>query len=357
MVSAIHRALLWHNPLSWFLHGRIVRAAEEASDDAAVEETRDRASYAEMLIELMRRGARGAGWEGLAMARYGRPEARIYRILDDRAATHGITRRHVAAMLALGVPMAILAGATRVAPATGAGAARFALRFESASIQRHALGGRGGPVRPLPGGVGYLAQDASLKLIISLMYKVPARQITGGPSWLDAETWDVEAKAGGARSLEDLHMMFRNLLADRFGLRLHREIKRGPVYALVVDAGRVKMRVNRSPELFQYPITWGKGAVVNGSGVSMEYFAWWLCGAAALGARPAIDRTGLRDGYDFTLAFAPELPAGFPRERMPRAVLERPSLFEAMQQQLGLRLQAEEGPVEYLVIDKVTRAE
>jgi uncharacterized protein (TIGR03435 family) len=89
----------------------------------------------------------------------------------------------------------------------------------------------------------------------------------------------------------------------------------------------------------------------------MEYFAWWLCGAAALGARPAIDRTGLRDGYDFTLAFAPELPAGFPRERMPRAVLERPSLFEAMQQQLGLRLQAEEGPVEYLVIDKVTRAE
>ena len=58
VLSAIHRALLWHSPLSWFLHRRIVRVAEEASDDAAVAATRDRASYAEVLLEFMQRGVR-----------------------------------------------------------------------------------------------------------------------------------------------------------------------------------------------------------------------------------------------------------------------------------------------------------
>jgi beta-lactamase regulating signal transducer with metallopeptidase domain len=84
VLSAIHRALLWHSPLSWFLHRCIVRTAEEASDDAAVFATQDRALYAEVLLDFMQRGVRRASWIGIPMARYGKVEARIHRILDGK---------------------------------------------------------------------------------------------------------------------------------------------------------------------------------------------------------------------------------------------------------------------------------
>jgi len=117
LLSAIHRAVLWHSPLSWFLHSRIVRAAEQASDDAAVAATRDRALYAAVLLEFVgrapveRAGMRSASWSGVPMARYGRPEARIDRILDETALSRGVTRWSVAAILLLGAPLAYLAAA------------------------------------------------------------------------------------------------------------------------------------------------------------------------------------------------------------------------------------------------------
>jgi len=120
LFSAIHRALLWHSPLSWFLHRRIVRVAEEASDDAAVSAMRDRASYAEVLLEFMQRGVRGGNWQGVAMARYGRPDERIHRILDGTALSRGVTRWSVAAILTLGLPVMYLAAAVRTQPAASA---------------------------------------------------------------------------------------------------------------------------------------------------------------------------------------------------------------------------------------------
>ena len=120
LLSAIHRALLWHSPLSWFLHRRIVRVAEEASDDAAVAVTTDRsqyarAFYAEVLLDFMRRSGgaqvRGAIWQGVPMARYGRADERIHRILDGTALSRGVTRWSAAAILVLGAPLAYLAAA------------------------------------------------------------------------------------------------------------------------------------------------------------------------------------------------------------------------------------------------------
>jgi RND family efflux transporter MFP subunit len=122
VLSAIHRALLWHSPLSWFLHRRIVRLAEEASDDAAVAVTRDRALYAEVLLDFMRRPEgslmRRASWQGVPMARYGRADARIHRILDGTALSRGVTRWSVAAILALGSPLAYLVAAAQPQSAT-----------------------------------------------------------------------------------------------------------------------------------------------------------------------------------------------------------------------------------------------
>jgi RND family efflux transporter MFP subunit len=106
LLSAIHRALLWHSPLSWFLHQRIVRTAEEASDDAALAVASDRAFYAEVLLDFMQRRARRPNWQGAPMARYGRADARIHRILDETVLSRGITRWSMAAILALGSPLA-----------------------------------------------------------------------------------------------------------------------------------------------------------------------------------------------------------------------------------------------------------
>lgn len=106
LLSAIHRALLWCSPLSWFLHRQIVRVAEEASDDAALNATHNRALYAEVLLEFMRRGVRTANWLGVPMARYGRPDDRIHRILDGTTLSRGVTRWSIAAILALGSPLA-----------------------------------------------------------------------------------------------------------------------------------------------------------------------------------------------------------------------------------------------------------
>jgi hypothetical protein len=133
-LSAIHRALLWHSPLSWFLHRRIVRVAEEASDDAAVSAMPDRASYAEVLLEFMQRGVRSGNWQGVAMARYGRPDERIHRILEGTGLSRGVTRWSVAAILTLGLPVVYLAAAARtqvagVAPIARSKAETAPLRF------------------------------------------------------------------------------------------------------------------------------------------------------------------------------------------------------------------------------------
>lgn len=111
LLSAFHRALLWFSPLSWWMHNRIVRLAEEASDDAALAATADRVSYAETLLQFMQRGGKVAHWEGVAMARYGKADDRIHRILDGTAISRGLTRCGLATILLLALPVVFLAAA------------------------------------------------------------------------------------------------------------------------------------------------------------------------------------------------------------------------------------------------------
>ncbi|HTB13220.1 MAG TPA: efflux RND transporter periplasmic adaptor subunit [Bryobacteraceae bacterium] len=123
-LSAIHRALLWHSPLSWFLHQRLVRVAEEASDDAAIAAAVDRATYAKVLLEFLQ--VRSTHSLGVPMARYGRPDKRIDRILEGTSASRGMTRWGLAGILALGLPLGYLvaaAGPARSAETTSAIAA------------------------------------------------------------------------------------------------------------------------------------------------------------------------------------------------------------------------------------------
>ena len=113
LLSAVHRALLWFSPFSWILHNNMVRTAEEASDDSAVAAMGDRALYSEVLLDFMRRGVRPANWVAVPMARYGRLDVRIGRILEGKSAEQGVTRLGLAVILVIGSSLAcVLAVAT-----------------------------------------------------------------------------------------------------------------------------------------------------------------------------------------------------------------------------------------------------
>jgi uncharacterized protein (TIGR03435 family) len=229
------------------------------------------------------------------------------------------------------------------------------LTFDVATIKPSQPGLRSGGIKPLPGGTGYTAQNIHVKLMISLMYKVPMRQITGGPDWLNSENFDVEARTDHPYSIDDLHVMFQNLLADRFRLRFHKEVKEGPVYVLTVDKSGLKMQPDGSGQALQIPVLPGKDNEFVGTRVPMQYLCWWLSQQLQWDGRPVIDRTGLNKSYDFTLSFMPEFPPDFPKENLPPELLDRPSLFDALQQQLGLKLEAQKGPVENYVIDHIEK--
>ena len=225
------------------------------------------------------------------------------------------------------------------------------LTFDVASIHRSDANDSTGGIKPLPGGNGYMVQNIPVKLMISLMYKVPMRQITGGPQWLESERFDIQAKTDRPYSIEDLHIMFQNLLADRFGLQFHKESREGNVYALTVDKPGLKMKPNTSEQDFKIPVNFGPNGSVIGTRVPMPYLCWFLSQALQADERPVIDRTGLQGNYDFTLSFAPQ--------RLPGAThdgadpLDRPSLFDAVKDQLGLKLESTRGPVDIYVIDRI----
>jgi uncharacterized protein (TIGR03435 family) len=229
-----------------------------------------------------------------------------------------------------------------------------------AAIRPSDPGVRDGQIKAMPGGNGYLAKNIPVKLMISLMYKVPMRQIKGAPDWLASDGYDVQAKADHPYNVDDLHVMFQNLLADRFNLKFHKEIKEGPVYALMVDKSGPKIKLDESKQDFNIPMNDNQDGVTIGKRVNMEYFCWWLGRVLRTDDRPVIDRTGLDKHYDFTLSFAPVLPPNVSREDLASGLpapgpLDRPSIFDALKQQLGLKLEAQKGPVVYYVIDHVER--
>jgi uncharacterized protein (TIGR03435 family) len=233
------------------------------------------------------------------------------------------------------------------------------LTFEVASIKPAKPDESGGSVYPKPAGQGYDAESATVRLMISVVYRIPIANITGGPSWLDHDVWNVEAKADHAYSLDDLHKMFQNLLADEFKLKFHKESKEGPVYALIVNKSEPKMKVSDSPENFETPMIDGhRGGVAVGKRVSMAYLCYWLKRSLLwYDDRPVIDKTGLTEYYDFTLSYQPEWPPGFDKSNLPPELLARPSIFDALRDQLGLKLEPQKGPVEYYVIDHVEKPE
>jgi len=192
--------------------------------------------------------------------------------------------------------------------------------------------------------------------MMSVMYRIPERQIEGGPDWFGSERFDVEARADrGGYSIDELHTMLKNLLKDRFGLQFHVNTREGPVYILTVAKSGAKMKDDGPVGGLNIPmLPSGPGQWV-GTKVPMPYLCWFLGQISPNDMRPVIDATGLKDVYDFTLSFAPDLPPGVPVDAASPEVQNRPVLRDALEEQLGLVLKPAKGPVDYYVIDHVNQ--
>lgn len=228
------------------------------------------------------------------------------------------------------------------------------LTFDVVSIHPSNPEAIGGVVKPMLRGTGYTVQNMTVKTMMSVMYRIPGSRIVGGPDWFDSQRYDVLAKADHESSLHDLHTMFQNLLADRFGLKFHIETKTGPVYELVVDKSGVKMKADGvADEMRLAVIPKGPGEFV-GTKVPMSYLCFFLGQQITGTDRPVIDKTGLTQAYDFTLTFLPDFP-GVPTDKLDPQLQARPALFDAVKEQLGLKLELTRGPVDSFVIDHIER--
>jgi uncharacterized protein (TIGR03435 family) len=234
--------------------------------------------------------------------------------------------------------------------------------FEAASIKPSAPMGMGMVkvgMQMLPGGRISMS-GVTVKILIQQAYGVRDFQIVGGPEWLGSDRYDVTAKPEGAATPDQVKVMMQGLLADRFKLRFHRETKELPTYALVVAKGGPKFHESEVVEGSDKPK--GTRVSMNGRGQFTLERAPVAALTNQLGqvlGRSVVDKTELTGKYDFKLEWTPdENSAGMmrgPGGDRPAAA-EGVSIFTALQDQLGLKLEATRGPVEILVIEGVEKA-
>ncbi len=224
--------------------------------------------------------------------------------------------------------------------------AQTPLAFEAASV-KPAPADRGSAwyYRTPPGGRVSIS-NAPLNVLIQNIYRVRSFQVSGGPPWIATERWDIEATPGSnatpAITPEQRDEMFKSLLADRFHLVLHRETKELPVYDLVVAKGGSKLPPSGDEPGFGMSDT----GSVTFKKTTVSTFANVLSGVLG---RKVIDKTGLQGNFNADLHWTPDERA----DAQPDDA--GPSIFTAIQEQLGLRLESSKGPVEVLVIDRAEK--
>jgi uncharacterized protein (TIGR03435 family) len=236
--------------------------------------------------------------------------------------------------------------------------------FEVASIKPHVFGpsGRCGPVSI--SGPRVVVPCASLRSLIMRAYAVKFYQVAGGPSWLHETgdtAYDIVATAPGADppSLDQVNLMLRALLATRFQVKAHRETRELPVYALVVAKDGPKMKESAVDAKTSVSFRMGgmQGSIASPK-ESMAQFALALSNEVN---RPVLDQTGLTSAYELKLEWTrdqPQLIPGVsapPPSAAPEAEFHSPSIFTALQEQLGLKLEARKSPIEVVVVDRAER--
>jgi uncharacterized protein (TIGR03435 family) len=214
--------------------------------------------------------------------------------------------------------------------------------FEAASIK---------PSQAPPGSSGIntngslmRAYNVTLKRCISGAYGVPESQITGGPKWIDELRFDITAKPDRQVGDDGMMLMLRSLMADRFSLQVHQDTQTLSGYALTVVKGGIRATLS-APD---GPATTNTGRNrIDAKGCPMSRLVIKLSGV--LGGVPVVDMTNDNRNFDFSLQWAPEEMQS--KSGAQAAVPDGPSLFTALQEQLGLKLEGRKVPVGIVVVD------
>jgi len=191
----------------------------------------------------------------------------------------------------------------------------------------------------------FMARSANVKNLVVLAYDVREFQISGGPGWVDSDRFDISATSEKAFPTKaETGAMLRSLLRDRFHLVVRQESRELQVYGLVIAKGGPKL--NPSAEDATLKLDGGPGRAI-GSKVSMPLFSQFL--SQQLG-RNVVDRTDLMGSYDVQLSWSPQNNAA-PDGTSP----DGPSLFTALQDEMGLKLESQRGPVPFIVIVSIEK--
>jgi bla regulator protein blaR1 len=380
VLHLVVETVFWFVPPVWWLGGQLVRERELACDRAAVTAGSDPRSYAESILRTCELYAESplacvSGVTGSDLKK------RIAAIVRGHAGDAlGLGHRAIiaaTASVAIGMPVALGVLQAPMLLAQTVVAAQVP-SFEAASVKRNTSGEQRASFGPR--GSQLVVVNNNLFNIIRNAWGIQGNQILGGPDWVrsDGERFDITAKVPEGAKPAQMLLMMQALLADRFKLKVHRETREVPVYALVMARPDRKIGPQMAPAAFD--CTALRAAIERGErptpptpngdrpacgartvpgrflvgGYPIADFARNLSGF--LGGRPVIDRTGLTGIYDLELTWTPEAPpAGRDGTPPPGVDPNGPSVFTAVQEQLGLRLEATTGPVEVLVIDSADR--
>ena len=242
--------------------------------------------------------------------------------------------------------------------------------FEVATIKRAAPDAQGQFIRPSPGRLSII--NMTLLQMIRFAYGEGMAynlEITGGPSWIDKDRYDLEGKAASQVPLSERQAMLKTLLADRFGLKVHTDSKEVNVYAMTVarSDGKLGPKVQSwdgtcsgrdAPPSNGNPKSPRCGAFfrppgMEFEGVTMEIVADFLSNPATNLGRPVVDKTGLTGEYTMQLEFQFRR-SGPPGDAAPVDEFSA-SLSTALREQWGLKLQSAKGNIEVIVVDQASR--
>jgi uncharacterized protein (TIGR03435 family) len=357
-------AVVGLHPIAWWILRRIEREREIACDDWVVAHTGAAQRYAESLVRLVEfrmTPAESVLASGI-FGRRSRLRERIEILLRrGRQFSTGAARKPVfVAAAALG----ILSVAGALAPRWIVFAQR--LEFEVASVKRVELTGREGNRREMDGwprrsgDLVVMHNTQPYSMIYYAYHLRGAYQMIGYPDLPDEWRWfDVDARVGRSATDDEVRLMFQSLLEDRFKLKVHRESREITQYELTLGKGKPKLK-EASGEKFEIKIegrtmpaplgncgtsNWKDGAHMLCANVGIDRIISEIGG---LLKAPAVDRTGLTGKYDVHLHYLQD-------DRRLNTEEPGPTLAQAVQEDLGLKLEKGKGPVEVLVIDHLER--
>jgi uncharacterized protein (TIGR03435 family) len=384
LMQTLAETLLFYHPAVWWVSARIRDEREHCCDDVAVAVCGDPVAYAAALAEL--EAGRGRDVSLAAAAAGGSLLNRVRRILRVEVSDDS---RSSAWVIGLAV-VAVVGGVTLNVIAQTTAPNEPPMKFEVAAVRENTAGDGKMLMQRLPGG-RISVVNVPLGVLLRDAYRLQDSQLIGAPDWIFSARYDITAKAEQefpssmpADALNPVHLMMRSLLEERFKLAVHRETRELPIYALVVSRsdGRLgpELKVSSAdcaamqargrepaapppPKPGERPICgirMGFGEIA-GSGFALSVFANAISPTVQ---RIVVDRTGLSGNYDWYVRWTPERlpqrPPGTPADqpfRMNGLEIDPngPSIFTAVQEQLGLKLEAARGPVEVLVIDHIER--